>query len=206
MKKKVRKGCAGIIANVLRQITLTGLKSLRPIAVKVGNDSDVISAGSSVLEDMITICSNLNTLGYVCNSDKDVIEFRTVVTGTLMASQLQSDDFSIVLPNGRDIELMHVLNDSVELVIYLKNACGTCSKDANVYTLASAGFNTDKLVVLNSRHTDIINFAYSILDDTDDSTDLIDFEIESRISNNIDFQESILNDSVEILKEILENF
>lgn len=204
MEKRIRKGCAGIVANVIRQIALTELKSLRPIAIRVGNESNVISAGNSVLEDMLQICSSLNVLGYTSNSSAEILEFRTVVTGTLMASQLQSDEFSVVLPDGRDVEIMHVLNDSVEVVIYFKNCNGVCTKDDNIYTLTKEGFNTDKLVVVNSRHTDITNFSYSISDDTDNATDLVDFSIESRISNKADFQKELFNHSVEILKEILD--
>lgn len=205
MKRKVRKGCGGIVANAIRQIALTELNCLRPIAVKVGNDSNVISAGPHVLEDMIQVCSNLNALGYVCNNEKEVIEFRTVVTGTLMASELKSDEFSVVLPNGQDLELMHVLNDSIELIVYFKNSHGVCGKDDNVYSLTQAGYDTDKLVVINSRHTDVENFSYVISDDTDVDTDSIDFSISSRISDKLDFEEKVLEDSIQILEEILKN-
>ena len=34
MRKKVRKGCASIIANAVRQIALTSLDSLRPLGIR----------------------------------------------------------------------------------------------------------------------------------------------------------------------------
>ena len=206
MIRKVRKGCAGIIANAVRQIALSSLKSLRPIAIKVGNECNVISAGSSVLEDMIQISSNLNSLGYKCKSDGEIFTFRTVVTGTLKASEIKSDDFEVVLPDGKDVDILHVLNDNVEVVIYFRNASGVGSKDDNLYALAKTDIPTDKLVVTNSRHTDITNFSYTISEDTDDLTDAIDFEIESRISNSLEYQEEILKSSAKIINEILSEF
>ena len=35
MRKKVRKGCANVIANAVRQIALTSLDSLRPVAIEL---------------------------------------------------------------------------------------------------------------------------------------------------------------------------
>ena len=206
MIKKVKKGCANIIANAVRQIALSSLKSLRPVAIKVGNECNVISAGNSVLEDMIQISSNLNSLGYKCKGDGEIFVFRTVVTGTLKASEIKTDDFEVVLPDGEDVDILHVLNDNVEVVIYFRNTSGVGTKDDNLYALAKASVPTDKLVVINSRHTDITKFSYTISEDTDDLTDAIDFQIESKISNTLENQEEILKSSAKIINEILSEF
>ena len=152
MRKKVRKGCANIIANAVRQIALTSLDSLRPVAIRVGNHCDVISAGDSVLEDMVQITTNLNSLSFVSKSAGEIVEFRTVVKGTLKASDLKGNSFETILPGGKDVEILHVLNDEIEVVVYFRNTCGVGTKDDNLYALAKAGVDTDKLVVVNSRH------------------------------------------------------
>ena len=187
MRKKVRKGCANVIANAVRQIALTSLDSLRPVAIRVGNHCDVISAGDSVLEDMVQIITNLNSLNFVSKSAGEIVEFRTVVKETLKASDLKGKSFEAVLPGEKDVEILHVLNDEIEVVVYFRNTCGVGTKDDNLYALAKAGVDTDKLVVVNSRHTDISKFAYTISEDTDELTDVIDFQIESKISNSLDF-------------------
>ena len=196
MRKKVRKGCASIIANAVRQIALTSLDSLRPVAIRVGNHCDVISAGDSVLEDMVQITTNLNSLSFVSKSAGEIVEFRTVVKGTLKASDLKGNSFETILPGGKDVEILHVLNDEIEV--------GT--KDDNLYALAKAGVDTDKLVVVNSRHTDISKFAYTISEDTDELTDVIDFQIESKISDSLEFNEEILKSSAKIIRDILSEF
>ena len=199
MRKKVRKGCANVIANAVRQIALTSLDSLRPVAIRVGNHCDVISAGDSVLEDMVQIITNLNSLNFVSKSAGEIVEFRTVVKETLKASDLKGNSFEAVLPGEKDVEILHVLNDEIEVVVYFRNTCGVGTKDDNLYALA-------KLVVVNSRHTDISKFAYTISEDTDELTDVIDFQIESKISNSLEFNEEILKSSAKIIRDILSEF
>lgn len=206
MRKKVRKGCANVIANTVRQIALTSLDSLRPVAIRVGNHCDVISAGDSVLEDMVQIITNLNSLNFVSKSAGEIVEFRTVVKETLKASDLKGNSFEAVLPGEKDVEILHVLNDEIEVVVYFRNTCGVGTKDDNLYALAKAGVDTDKLVVVNSRHTDISKFAYTISEDTDELTDVIDFQIESKISNSLEFNEEILKSSAKIIRDILSEF
>ena len=206
MRKKVRKGCANVIANAVRQIALTSLDSLRPVAIRVGNHCDVISAGDSVLEDMVQIITNLNSLNFVSKSAGEIVEFRTVVKETLKASDLKGNSFEAVLPGEKDVEILHVLNDEIEVVVYFRNTCGVGTKDDNLYALAKAGVDTDKLVVVNSRHTDISKFAYTISEDTDELTDVIDFQIESKISNSLEFNEEILKSSAKIIRDILSEF
>ena len=195
MRKKVRKGCASIIANAVRQIALTSLDSLRPVAIRVGNHCDVISAGDSVLEDMVQITTNLNSLSFVSKSAGEIVEFRTVVKGTLKASDLKGNSFETILPGGKDVEILHVLNDEIEVVVYFRNTCGVGTKDDNLYALAKAGVDTD-----------ISKFAYTISEDTDELTDVIDFQIESKISDSLEFNEEILKSSAKIIRDILSEF
>ena len=195
MRKKVRKGCANVIANAVRQIALTSLDSLRPVAIRVGNHCDVISAGDSVLEDMVQIITNLNSLNFVSKSAGEIVEFRTVVKETLKASDLKGNSFEAVLPGEKDVEILHVLNDEIEVVVYFRNTCGVGTKDDNLYALAKAGVDTD-----------ISKFAYTISEDTDELTDVIDFQIESKISNSLEFNEEILKSSAKIIRDILSEF
>ena len=113
MRKKVRKGCASIIANAVRQIALTSLDSLRPVAIRVGNHCDVISAGDSVLEDMVQITTNLNSLSFVSKSAGEIVEFRTVVKGTLKASDLKGNYFTYSMTR---LKLLCISGTRVELV------------------------------------------------------------------------------------------
>ena len=117
---------------------------------------------------------------------------------------MKGNSFEAVLPGEKDVEILHVLNDEIEVVVYFRNTCGVGTKDDNLYALAKAGVDTDKLVVV--RHTDISKFAYTISEDTDELTDVIDFQIESKISNSLEFNEEILKSSAKIIRDILSEF
>ena len=119
---------------------------------------------------------------------------------------MKGNSFETILPGGKDVEILHVLNDEIEVVVYFRNTCGVGTKDDNLYALAKAGVDTDKLVVVNSRHTDISKFAYTISEDTDELTDVIDFQIESKISDSLEFNEEILKSSAKIIRDILSEF
>ena len=204
MELTVRKGCAGIIANVVRQIALTQIKSLRPIAIKI-NFANVISAGDSVLEDMIQICSNLNSLHYVNTSGTDFVEFSCNVSNVLKASDLHNTHLDVALNKSTNRELMHVLNDNVPVTIYFRYDNGVISRDDNVFFLEQNKVDTSDLVVVNSRHTDIINFSYTITE-LDRDNDLINFFVESGISDEQEFLDDIVTQSINIIHDILPKF
>lgn len=194
---KVDKGYGNIIANVLRQMALVSINSLRPIAVSVGQNSNVISAGENVVEDMIQICSNLSALHYQPKGDlhKDqIVVFSTKVTGVLKASDLNTGEFNTVY--SEDKELLHVLNGSVDVTIYFRYTSNVCSKDDNILCLEMQSINTNNLVVTNSRHSDISKFAYKIT--TDDIFDVIDFDIQTPFEDL-----DVLRLSIENLKKNL---
>lgn len=204
MELIVRKGCATVIANVVRQIALTQIKSLRPIAIKI-NFANVISAGDSVLEDMIQICSNLNSLHYINTSGTDFVKFSCNVSSVLKASDLRNADLEVALNKSINSELIHVLNDNIPVTIYFRYANGVATRDDNVFFLEQNNVDTSDLVVINSRHTDIINFSYTITE-LDRYNDLINFSVESNISDDQEFLDGIVMQSTSIIHDILPQF
>lgn len=201
MELMVRKGCATVIANVVRQIALTQIKSLRPIAIKI-NFANVISAGDSVLEDMIQICSNLNSLHYINTRGTDFVKFSCNVSSVLKASDLRNADLEVALNKSINSELIHVLNDNIPVTIYFRYANGVATRDDNVFFLEQNNVDTSDLVVINSRHTDIINFSYTITE-LDRDNDLINFSVESSISDDQEFLDGIVMQSIGIIHDIL---
>lgn len=204
MELIVRKGCATVIANVVRQIALTQIKSLRPIAIKI-NFANVISAGDSVLEDMIQICSNLNSLHYINTSGTDFVKFSCNISSVLKASDLRNADLEVALNKSINSELIHVLNDNIPVTIYFRYANGVATRDDNVFFLEQNNVDTSDLVVINSRHTDIINFSYTITE-LDRYNDLINFSVESNISDDQEFLDGIVMQSISIIHDILPQF
>lgn len=197
-KMRVKKGLGNIVANVIRQMALVGINSLRPIAITVGQNSNVISAGENVVEDMIQICSNLNSLHYevLGNLDFDsIIIFHTKINnGVLKSSDLKDDKFHAV--SDTDRELLHVLNGHVDVTIYFRYTSNVCTKDDNILCLENNGIDTSTLVVTNSRHSDVLNFAYKIK--TDDFFDTIEFDIKTPFKDL-----DVLTLSIKNLKENL---
>lgn len=196
IKCKVPKGSANIIANSIRQISLTQMKTLRPVAVAVGNNSNVVFAGDGVLEDMMQVCSNLCELSYARKTERELVEFRMIFDGVLKSSDLQNSDFNAI---GSEKELIHGIGGGIEIVVYFRYSCGAKTKEDNVYFLKKNGIAVDSLVVLNSRHSDVLNFSYTI-GELDDCWDLIDFKVEG--SGVLD-ENQILSESCGILLRIL---
>lgn len=177
MEIKVPRGQGLYVVNALRQMIYTRRCVLRPIAFSVGN-SNVLSAGNTVVEDMVSFSTAISKVNYACKSanepDGTVIKSVHTCDGVLRISDLITDSID-VLGLAEDKEILHTIradgnnNASVPVVIFYRMSCGMYTAEENLYFLKNvkdnnAQFvdNPDSYTYLSSRHVDVDNFTYSI--------------------------------------------
>lgn len=88
MKFNVPKGYGNILANFIRQLLLTKVETWRPVAFKIDETANVVSAGAEIIEDSVEIINNLNDYLYDIDCDDDVFVFSATV------KNLTTDDLS----------------------------------------------------------------------------------------------------------------
>lgn len=177
MEIRVPRGQGLYVVNALRQMIYTRRCVLRPIAFSVGN-SNVLSAGNTVVEDMVAFSTSISKLNYVCAKQHEpegsVIKSVHVCDGILHVSDLNTDDVKI-LGLDDDKEILHTIktednsNASVVVTIFYRMGCGMYTAEENLHFLNNvkgedAHFvdNPDNYTYFSSRHVDIDKFTYTI--------------------------------------------
>lgn len=193
-----KKGSAYYLANVLRQTALTRRNVLRPIACQISGNSNVLSCGELILEDMIEVQSLLASLSFYPENilkEGDILEIEYICSGEFRIGDLNQNGILTVLNNDRyDEALLHtvpsdgentsIIYSKVPFKVYFRFASGNSTADANEYYLfnyldqRNANINRDSIVFTNSRHNDITAFAYEV-DETGLDYDTVKFRIQS---------------------------
>lgn len=210
----LKKESAETICNALRQTALCRRKVLRPIAVKVGEQSSVVAMGPLVMEDMTEFISKLVSYNYLPVdelSEGQIVS--TIVTCTnkvTLADVLGS--VAIAYDSNPNEELLHFVKSSagdtaIVVEVYFRYACGAFSSSQNenfleqCKTVISTG-----LTAFNSRHNDIDSFAFDV-NKTSYNMDKTTISIKSKIdvSEQQILRESI-NDLVQSLNSLNDSF
>lgn len=191
MKIDLKKGYAETICNALRQAALCQRKVLRPIAVKVGESSNVLAMGPLVLEDSIEFTTNLISHNFIPTrelKENEIIEVKNVCTGEVKLKDLINSDIAV---HGADLDktLLHfvagVSPTSLEVTTYYRYTNGNASIEDNTYALAmylneGASLEIERsIIMLNSRHNDIDAFGFEVNKDALDK-DTVTFHITSK--------------------------
>ena len=191
MKIELKKGYAETVCNALRQAAYCQRKVLRPIAVKIGDSSNVLAMGPLVLEDSIEFTSNLISLDFKTNrefKEDEIIEVTNVCTDVVRLKDLINGDISVY--NGNlEQEFLHFVNSanpiSMPVTIYYRYSSGNATIEDNTYALAAflnngASMKIDRsIVLLNSRFNDIKAFGFEVNKDNLDK-DIVTFNIVSK--------------------------
>jgi hypothetical protein len=93
MRIELNKQYGPALVNLLRQVSMTACKVLRPIAFSTGAHSNVLDTSDSAIEDMTTFIDNVTSANYyVTNQESsELIRFDATVARTLDTSQFQSE-------------------------------------------------------------------------------------------------------------------
>lgn len=180
--------------NAFRQCCMSCLDTTRPIAFKIGNDSNVIATNDFIVEDMTEFIQNVCDLIFV--SDQEISRFTTIVDGCLDCSKFTEVGVSAI----QNRELLHTLaSTSVEIVF--RRCAGNCSVANNVAFLEQHTINSDEYVVIPSRHCDIDNFSYTTRIDQDTTIYDIKIDTYSGLSEEKIF-ESVQQKMIQIIQEL----
>lgn len=169
-----KRGFGESLLNTVRQVTMTQIPVVRPVAFKVGSTSNVITINDKVVEDMVTFISNVSALQFRAAREFDTTKVTGVCHSTLRASDLFSGTDVECL--GSDTELLHSLAD-VPVEVVFRKCAGVHSAEENTEALESTGFATEAFVVTNSRHCNVEQFGIKKLHGQYDRTDTESFEV-----------------------------
>ena len=190
MQLKLNKRYGQALVNLMRQISMTAVPCIRPIAFSVDNESNVLDTANSVVEDMTSFIHNVMSQDYYCNeplSDAPIV-CQNTVTNTLNTSSFASAG---VLCKG-DKDVLHALSSASVTVIF-RYCSGNNSAKENVAYLKQHQIDTSKFTVVPSRHSVIDSFKI----DEHESEDyyVADITIDSKISS----ESLIIDKTLEVL-------
>lgn len=193
---KMKKRDATVYCNLLRHFALYGRRVVRPIAFKVNNACNLLSAGGSVQEDMITFANLLTGINYGCSTDEELVTVTVGAVDTLSYGGLCQNGILLANP-GDDRVILHSINQPLTATVYFRNSSGCFLESENTDFLGRHGVSVEeqRIVVLNSRHTDVESFRWEVLDSVDDEATVL-FEIQSFLNRS---EASILMD---VIKQI----
>ena len=190
---KMKKKDATVYCNLLRHAALYNRRVVRPVAFRVNNACNLLSAGGSVQEDMITFANSLTGINYAYKTDEELMVATVEPVDTLSYKDLCQN--GILLANQDDDRIiLHSINQPLTATVYFRNSSGCFRESENADFLNGHGVSVEdqRIVVLNSRHTDVESFCWDVVESiTDEVT--VNFEIQSFLNCS---EASILNDAI----------
>lgn len=204
---EMKKGSAETVCNALRQTALCRRKVLRPIAVKVGEQSSVVAMGPLVLEDMTEFISKLVSYNYLPVGDLaegDLIPVTVSCTGKVTLGDILGDVATAYNASNND-ELLHFVKSSsgdtvIQVDVYFRYACGSFSSQQNEDFLDMHKIDVSSgITCFNSRHNDIESFAFDV-NKTGTADDQATISIKSKIAVS---EQQILKESINDLVQSL---
>lgn len=182
---KTLSGMGMTLGNVLRKVALTQLDSWRPVAFSVGTNSNVITAGDNVVEDMVEFASSLSKMHFTVDTDKPAYVL-TFDTSCLKVSDFETDKVHVF--SNDDREILHTVSGTTTVTVFLRNGKGSYSAKENEKFLKdspdTAGLCNNAVEYLNSRHCDIERPGFSV--DKREDCEIIYFHVDSLIDISAD--------------------
>lgn len=168
------------VMNAVRQAAMCCIEEVRPIAFKVGLDSNVIAISDFVEEDMTEFISNVCSSSFVAspNSD-DLVEVTVEANGVLTVKDLCTN--SIAVAKFGIVDVLHTMK-STNVTVWFRRASGAFREKENVQFLEDHRVDTSHLVVINSRHCPVTVFHQQEVSRSEDS---ITFSIEIRTNSTV---------------------
>ena len=162
MKLQFNKNYGHAALNLMRHLLLTNTAEYRPVAFKVGTNSNVLQIGDFAEEDMTEfICSVCRGYyGQISSATADNVAhsvFRTTCNGVLSTGDIKTDD---LLSCGDNLPVLH-LHSATTVEIVFRLGKGVYSSAENEEFVENAVGNADDYVCVSSRHTLLDNLTFS---------------------------------------------
>ena len=203
MQIKVNNEEKLIMCNLLRHMSLTHRKVLRPIGFRVGTASNLLTSSQTV-EDMLTFYSALTALAYEYNGESDLVVMKIQLIDKLNVSDLNQQGVKV---RSNQACLLHALsNTPTEVEIYFRFTEGNQTQEDNTQFLKEHNYDVFErhISVFASRHCDIVKFSWD--NDRNDLADAINIDIETNSGAD---SKTVLVESIEngiaVLQKIKEN-
>lgn len=195
MRIELNKQYGPALVNLLRQVSMTACKVLRPIAFSTGAHSNVLDTSDSAIEDMTTFIDNVTSANYyVTNQESsELIRFDATVARTLDTSQFQSEG---ILCKENKVVLNTIADLNVSIIFRYTNNRYTAKE--NVLFLQKQHINTDEYIVIPSRHCAVDSFTQSEIESEDSY--VVDIDIKSDVCS----AEQILDQTMKTISEQVE--
>jgi DNA-directed RNA polymerase alpha subunit len=197
---KLNRYTADGVINSIRQIALTRLNSLRPIAFAVGESSNVINISEKCEEDMTEFIGNISSMAFSYTGGNKLVTWKNLCRDVLNASAFSNGEIGVI---SYDVtEVLHVFTP-MNVTVYFRFDSGKHTKEDNEAFLKKNGVNTDSLVIINSRHGVVKNFVVNKLEE--DASDNVSYDVNVITEGTISAEE-VVSQAISILKRDLENF
>lgn len=186
MKFNVPKGYGNILANFIRQLLLTKVETWRPVAFKIDETANVVSAGAEIIEDSVEIINNLNDYLYDIDCDDDVFVFSAIV------KNLTTDDLSHgaihILNATNTATIFQSLHQEVTVKIYFRKAVGSLYQEQNLFFLEQEKNvieSANNVVIFNSRHTNFSTVS-ALSEEYSDHEDQITLDVNANYEVDVE--------------------
>lgn len=201
-----KKGQGNAIGYFLRQLVLTSVECWRPIAFIIENrKTNTLYSEGDIVEDMLEVQKNLSDLVYICDDDSiDFVEETYTFENVLTSNDLAKG--SIVKAKIKDNENKNIItctnSSEVQIKIIFRKTAGVCSMDDNFNFIEEHHTVTPDTNVLNSLHSIVKRFAFSVQEKA--NKEEIDISMESLVSDEKDILVKCISEAKTILGSIIE--
>lgn len=185
MKFKLNKQYGPSLINLIRQVSMTAIPTVRPIAFSVGAHSNVLDTADSVVEDMTSFIHNVSACEYTAaNKEAKLLTYNGIAAGTLQTNAFSSAG----VISHSDATVLHTLSNTNVSIIF-RNARGNFSAKENIEFLQDNAIDTKHYVVIPSRHCAVDKFT--ITDEDAEDCYIADLTVQS----NLYTEQSILQEA-----------
>jgi DNA-directed RNA polymerase alpha subunit len=157
------KGDAETLGNAMRQIALACTPSWRPAGFSLDRTFNMLNSTDEVVEDMITVMSNLTMITLIPKRDFGNTEFLKesfTFKGSLSAENMKSEYFDLVGLEGNVITLLD--DQPATLTLVYRFSAGRHETLENTAFINNHGELASKYKALSSRHAGAEEFTFDV--------------------------------------------
>lgn len=195
MRIRLKKTIGYAVVNLIRQVVMTDIPEYRPVAFRVGENSNVLHISDSVEEDMTEFISKFWSGDFVSLSNEEIIRETFTCNKVFSLSDVKTSN---IVFSGEDKEILHSLSP-VDIEVIFRYGTGNYSSEENEAYLTNKGIDTSKFVCISSRHCLVKNFSFTEIEDGD----FIIFDIRLQCKPGVQ-ENTLISIVVDRFKELLD--
>lgn len=155
MQLTLNKQYGPALLNLLRQVAMCSVPTIRPIAFSVGSTSTIIASNDNTIEDMTEFIDNVMKSNYTTQSTEKLIVYEGDVNGTMLVSEFGK----VGIETKEDAEILHTLRNVPVRIVFRNDAGNYTAKENQQFLLENSAFKEEEFVCVASRHSDIESYT-----------------------------------------------